>query len=92
MDYTEDDNRFERRVKMQAELIGGRIPMYPGIGAYRLDGPDRVVGQIAIARRLGAPGFTVFDLNAHSPQTIFPAVKAGATRERAIPAHRRSRE
>jgi len=92
MDYTEDDGRFERLVKMQAELIGGRIPMYPGIGAYRLDGPDRVVGQIAIARRLGVPGFTIFDLNEHSPQTIFPAVKAGATRERAVPAHRRSRE
>lgn len=89
MDYTEDDGRFERLVKTQAELIGGRIPMYPGIGAYRLEGPDRVVGQIAIARRLGVAGFTVFDLNQYSPQTIFPAVKAGATRNKAVPAHRR---
>ncbi|HOP78686.1 MAG TPA: family 10 glycosylhydrolase [Thermogutta sp.] len=88
MDYTEDDRRFERLVKTQAELIGGRIPMYPGIGAYRLDGPDRVVGQISIARQIGVPGFTIFDLNEQSPQTIFPAVRLGATKEKAIPAHR----
>lgn len=91
MDYTEDDRRFERLVKTQLEQIGGRIPMYPGIGAYRLDGPDRVVGQIALARQLGTQGFTIFDLNQHSPQTIFPAVKAGATRVKATPAHRGQR-
>ncbi|MGQ9762182.1 MAG: glycoside hydrolase family 10 protein [Thermogutta sp.] len=89
MDYTEDDTRFQRLVKTQAELVDGRIPMYPGIGAYRLSGPDRVVGQIAIARRLGVPGFTIFDMNEFSPQTIFPAVKAGATRNKAVPPHRR---
>jgi len=87
MDYTEDDRRFERLVKTQLEQIGGRIPMYPGIGAYRLDGPDRVVGQIALARQLGTQGFTIFDLNEHSPQTIFPAVGAGATRVKATPPH-----
>lgn len=89
MDYSEDDVRFERLVKRQMELIGGRIPMYPGIGAYRLEGPDRVVGQIAIARRNGAPGFTIFNLDEQSPKVVFPAVRMGATKERAVPPHRR---
>lgn len=90
MDYTENDEQFTRWVKNQWQAIEGKIPMYPGIGAYRLDGPDRVVGQIALARLAGVPGFTIFNLDEQSPQTVLPAVKQGATRQAAVPPHRQT--
>jgi len=91
MDYTNNHEQFVRWVKNQWQATQGKIPMYPGIGAYRLDGPDQVVAQIALARLAGVPGFTIFNLDEQSPKTIFPAVKMGATRTPATPPHRTQR-
>lgn len=88
MDYTNNHDQFVRWVKNQWQATQGKIPMYPGIGAFRLDGPDQVVGQIALARLAGVPGFTIFNLDEQSPKIIFPAVKMGATRHPATPPHR----
>ena len=88
MDYTNNPEQFVRWVKNQWQATQGKIPMYPGIGAFRLDGPDQVVGQIALARLAGVPGFTIFNLDEQSPKTILPAVKMGATRNPATPPHR----
>jgi len=89
MDYTQSDLGFENLVKNQLELVGGRIPVYPGIGAWRLP-PDRTVGQIFHARRLGAAGFTIFCLNASSINTQVPAIGLGAGAKEAVPPHRKN--
>jgi len=86
MDYTQSDPNFVGLVENQLRLVDGRIPVYPGIGAFRLT-PDRVVGQIYHARSLGAPGFTVFNLDAGSAASVLPAVAAGAGSQRAVPPH-----
>jgi len=90
MDYTMSDEYFKRLIKTQRELVGGRIPIYPGIGATASRSslsPDRVVGQIDITRRLGADGFTIFNLSESTAQRILPAVAVGAGRTKAIPKH-----
>jgi len=87
MDYTQSDFQFISLVENQLRLVDGRIPVYPGIGAWRLP-PDRVVGQIHHARSLGAPGFTVFNLDAGAARSVLPGVALGAGRERAVPPHR----
>lgn len=80
MDYTGEDKYFERLVRSQRELVGQRIPLYPGIGAtasrVRLT-PDRVVGQILLARQLGADGFTIFNLTETTAREILPALARG---------------
>jgi uncharacterized lipoprotein YddW (UPF0748 family) len=86
MDYTQSDPQFVGLVENQLRLVDGRIPVYPGIGAWRLT-PDRVVGQIHHARQLGGQGFTVFDLNAGAAESVLPAIALGAGRERAVPQH-----
>jgi len=86
MDYTQSDPNFIGLVTNQLRLVDGRIPVYPGIGAFRLT-PDRVVGQIHHARSLGAAGFTVFNLDAGSAGSVLPAVALGAGSERAVPPH-----
>ena len=55
MDYTESDLSFIGLVTNQLKLVEGRIPIYPGIGQYRLS-DDRTVGQIFQARRWELPG------------------------------------
>ncbi len=87
MDYSQSDPYFIGLVENQLRLVDGRIPVYPGIGAWRLTA-DRVVGQIHHARRLGALGFTVFNLGPGAADSVLPAVALGAGSERAIPPHR----
>ena len=62
MNYTQSDLQFASLLSNQLELVDGRIPIYPGIGAWRLS-RDPAVGQIHHARKLGADGFTIFNLN-----------------------------
>jgi uncharacterized lipoprotein YddW (UPF0748 family) len=91
MDYTESDLSFSNLVANQLRLVEGRIPVYPGIGATASRATltaDRVAGQIYHARRLGAAGFTIFNLQEGTAGEILPAVGLGATSEPAIPPHR----
>ena len=90
MDYTQSDLNFIGLVRNQRKLIEGRIPIYPGIGQFRLS-DDRTVGQIHHARALGADGFTIFDLSRGSAESAVPAIGAGAGKQKAEPPHRTSR-
>ena len=90
MIYTDDDNRFAHLVKRQLELTRNRIPIYPGIGATtsRVElTPDRVVGQIYIARQAGGAGFAIFDYSSDTAGELIPAIGASATATRARPVH-----
>jgi len=88
MDYTQSDAVFRSLVENQRKIIGGRIPIYPGVGAFRLTA-DRMVGQIVIARSLGADGFTIFNLEPNSAASLLSALKAGVGTMKATPPHRR---
>jgi uncharacterized lipoprotein YddW (UPF0748 family) len=90
MIYTDDDSRFAHLVKRQLELSQKRIPIYPGIGATTSRvalTPDRVVGQIHIARQAGGAGFAIFDYSSDTAGEIIPAIGASATSTRARPVH-----
>ena len=86
MDYMTDDARFGQSVQKQLNLVEGLIPLYPGIGVYLLPSADRVVGQIEIARRLGADGFTLFNLTEKSASELVPAMKMGAGKQKSVAA------
>jgi uncharacterized lipoprotein YddW (UPF0748 family) len=86
MDYTQDDTQFAKLVSSQLELVSGRIPIYPGIGQWRLS-EDRTVGQIHLARKLGAAGFTMFDLTPESIRSAVPAIRLGVGSDKTTPVH-----
>jgi uncharacterized lipoprotein YddW (UPF0748 family) len=91
MDYSESDLEFASLIENQLKLVGGRIPVYPGIGATASRSAlsaDRVVGQVHHARSLGAAGFTVFEFNPRTAQSIIPGVGLGAGAQKAVPPHR----
>jgi uncharacterized lipoprotein YddW (UPF0748 family) len=86
MNYTQSDAQFISLVKNQLQLVAGKIPVYPGIGQWRLS-DDRTVGQVHHARRLGAAGFTLFNLNENSIQSVVPVIELGVGRRQAKPPH-----
>jgi uncharacterized lipoprotein YddW (UPF0748 family) len=91
MDYTESDLSFTNLVTNQLKLVGGRVPIYPGIGATASRATlsaDRVAGQVHLARRLGAAGFTVFNLQPGTAAEILPGLALGTTSRPAVPPHR----
>jgi uncharacterized lipoprotein YddW (UPF0748 family) len=92
MNYTNDDQRFRGWLENQVKLVGGRIPVYPGIGVtlerWTLSA-DRVAGQIGVARSLGAEGFTLFNFGREVAESILPGVGLGATAAKAEPPHAR---
>ena len=62
MDYDGDDGKFAVLVCKQAGWVHHKIPLYPGIGAHKLSGPEQLARQIQLTRDLGADGFVVFNL------------------------------
>ena len=83
MDYMASDAEFVTYVRNDMKLVGGRVPMYVGIGASATVPPltpDRVVGQIVLARSFGAAGFVIFNLEAATAASIVPAVGLGFTK------------
>jgi uncharacterized lipoprotein YddW (UPF0748 family) len=93
MDYTNSDETFRGLVENQLKLVAGRIPIYPGIGAtssHSALSADRVVGQIRVARLLGAGGFTVFNFDRNTAGSIVPGVGLGVGAQRAVPPHQQN--
>ena len=91
MNYTENIHRFSRLITRQLNLTKNQISIYPGIGATASRSsltPDQVVGQIAVARKAGAHGFTIFDYGSVSAASIISAVGKSAGKAHAIPPHR----
>lgn len=88
MDYSDTDQPFVNLVTNQLKLVEGRIPVYPGIGAWRLNTADRVAAQIHYARQLGAPGFTLFNLDAGAAEQFLPGLTQGVGAQPAVRPHR----
>jgi len=77
MDYTDSNSKFESLVKNQKEIIKGKIPFYPGIGAFIIP-VEQVLQQIEITRKLGAEGFIIFNYDTRLVEYL-PYISKGAT-------------
>jgi|GEM_PF-4223613 len=74
MNYTTSPLHFEALCEEQKKLVGGRTPIYPGIGAWRLTSPRALVEQIDVAWKQGAKGFVLFDLSEKHATEFLPAL------------------
>ncbi len=79
MDYSASNAQFDNWVKHQREWAG-RTPCYPGIGSYMMP-PDRVIEEIQTTRRHDTKGFTIFNYDAATAQSLVPMLGAGITRK-----------
>jgi len=88
MDYIPEMERFCRTVRRQVDWVAGRVPLYIGIGAFRLPAADDLIRQIAWTRRAGADGFVLFQYDTRLGEKVLPLLREGMTREKTHPAHR----
>lgn len=90
MNYTEDTKYFTALLENQLDLMPKDVAIYPGIGATASNSlltPDAVVGQIHLARFLGASGWTIFDYSVNISDTVLPAIQMGVGKKKATPQH-----
>jgi len=84
MDYTSNAVEFENLVKLQLGWAG-EVPCYPGIGLSVWGAPldaVKLIEHVGIARRLGAPGFMIFEYRADTAAEVLPLCSAGITAEK----------
>lgn len=84
MDYTSDAAGFGATVRGQLDAVGGRTPVYPGIGMTATGismSAEEVALQVEEARKAGADGFTIFNLDPRTAKVALPALRKGATSE-----------
>ncbi len=91
MDYTDDDEKYIDWITTQKSLLPEGFPLYPGIGVSlrnKTQSADRVVGQIHSNREVGTGGYTIFNLNESTLQSVTTGLSQGAGETKAIPPHR----
>jgi uncharacterized lipoprotein YddW (UPF0748 family) len=82
MDYTDSPARFDQWVRAQIAATSHVRPILPGIGVTLGDWtltPDQVVRQINLARKRGADGVTLFNLDRYVVDELLKALRSGAT-------------
>ena len=82
MQYTRDAAHFEEMTTQSLEWTGGRIPVYPGIGATLGIPPDGTLQQVLIARKHNTGGFVLFNYDPALADEHLPLLKLGATSQR----------
>jgi len=90
MNYTEDSKYFTDLLEKQLALMPKEVAIYPGIGATASNSlltPAGVIGQIHLARFLGASGWTIFDYSVNISDNILPAIQMGVGKRKAEPTH-----
>lgn len=83
MNYAGDVVGFTTMTERQLRLPGAAGRVLPGLGVTADEiqlGPDQVIEQILAVRRLGAPGFVLFDLSGTLRRDILPLLQLGVTR------------
>lgn len=78
MDYTTELHGFTNLVAQQLAYVSGRVPIYPGIGAFVLE-TDGTLAQVQATRAARTGGFIVFELSPSSASKLLPALASGAT-------------
>ncbi len=86
MSYTPGNAAYEETVGLILEAVGEYLPVYAGIGlrsgSQVMRYPEQLAAKINTARRLGAPGFTMFAI---TPPTDAPETVIMPLRERMLP-------
>ena len=80
MNYTASLAQFRNLSKAQLEVVGGKVPCYPGIGLLEGLGPVGAVRQIQATRDLGTGGFIVWSVFPEYINEVYPYLGIGILR------------
>lgn len=92
MNYTASRDELERMVVTEVKLVGGRVPLYIGIGEFIISETHDLVEQLECARRLGADGFVCFSYEHLGPsEGRMEQLHSSLTANQTSPPHRAMR-
>jgi len=84
MNYTLRDEQFEENTKIHREALPAGFPLVEGIGIAagpgRMEMPQQLALQIAVARRHGAAGFVGFCYQPRHTATLFEPLQGWLAR------------
>lgn len=87
MDYTDSVSTLRGRLESQQGAVGGRMPLYPGIGVSlspRLTA-DQTILQLKAAREYETGGYVLFNYDVQMAEKDLPALRKGFTAEPSFP-------
>ena len=70
MQYTDNGAWFEAQTKRNMAMVGGKIPLLPGIGATIGLAPDGTLQQVLAARKQGTSGFVLFNFDRGAARSL----------------------
>ncbi|MBE0543917.1 MAG: family 10 glycosylhydrolase [Verrucomicrobia bacterium] len=79
MNYESKDEDFIGWTRKQVAATNRKTPLYIGIGAHKLSGPEQLARQIQLSRELGGDGFVIFQLNEKLATQFLPPLRLGTT-------------
>lgn len=79
MNYESKDEDFVGWTRKQVAATKRKTPLYIGIGAHKLSGPEQLARQIQLSRELGGDGFVIFQLNEKLATQFLPPLRLGTT-------------
>jgi uncharacterized lipoprotein YddW (UPF0748 family) len=79
MNYETNDRDFAMLIRQQNGWVHRKVPLYVGIGAYKLSTPEHLIRQILMTRENGADGFVLFQHDARLANEFLPALRLGVT-------------
>ena len=74
MNYTSDEGRLAGWIARQQEQVGGRVPIYAGLGSYMLNQPQQLNRQIAICRKAHLPGYVLYNYDERLKLRFLPEI------------------
>ena len=79
MDYTRDTEHLTDHLTEQLSLTRSAIPLYAGLGGFRLKSSVDLIEQIEAARAAGADGFVIFSYRNRKLVPWLPDLRATVT-------------
>lgn len=79
MNYHTIDDTFLRYFGLQQKTVGDRVPLYPGIAAWRHESPADTAAQIRLIRDNGGQGWVLFHLGTRLAEDWLPMLRLGVT-------------
>ena len=91
MNYTQNPQELADLVSRQKEWLGGRVPLYCGIGAWKSGAPWHLADLVDVARSEGANGLCFFQYDGRVVRQLLPALREGPLRQENAPLERTDR-
>lgn len=79
MNYHTIDDTFLRYFGLQQKAVGDKIPLYPGIAAWRHESPADTAAQIRVIRENGGQGWVLFHLGRKLAEEWLPLLRLGVS-------------